>query len=187
MVCIVHDCHIEILLIFVSSCFLKFRIKPLLLVLLITEIGVLLLRSLFPVHPIAAAIQSIGVIRRDLEGDTSVGLGRIILPAVLLHGSFDFVLMFLSSLDSIHWYEHMPDDTEEAKEYEQELQDEQSNVWKGALNDWPSLLIGLIFVALGIVYFIVQTRAQRKRIAEMELGRRQGASLQISETEWSVV
>jgi RsiW-degrading membrane proteinase PrsW (M82 family) len=60
------------------------------------QISTLLARSFFPVHPLCAAIQSIGVCRRDLEGDKSYGLGRIILPAFLLHGSFDFVLMLAS-------------------------------------------------------------------------------------------
>merc|ERR1712232_115374 len=57
------------------------------------EISTLLARSLFPVHPLCAAIQSIGVCKRDLEGDRKIGLGRIIFPAILIHGSFDFVLM----------------------------------------------------------------------------------------------
>lgn len=57
------------------------------------EISTLLARSFFPVHPLCAAIQSIGVCKRDLEGDGRYGLGRIISPAVLLHGTFDLVLM----------------------------------------------------------------------------------------------
>ena len=60
------------------------------------QISTLLARSFFPVHPLCAAIQSIGVCRRDLEGDKRYGLGRIILPAFVLHGSFDFVLMLAS-------------------------------------------------------------------------------------------
>lgn len=72
-----------------------------------TEITVLLLRSITPVHPIAAAIQSIGIVRRDVEGGCcgsrnhgwsrqQVGLGQAILPAVIFHGIFDFILMMLA-------------------------------------------------------------------------------------------
>merc|ERR1712161_130689 len=57
------------------------------------EISTLVARSFFPVHPLCAAIQSIGVCKRDLEVTKKIGIGRIISPAVLLHGSFDFVLM----------------------------------------------------------------------------------------------
>lgn len=48
------------------------------------EVSTLLARSFFPVHPLCAAIQSIFVCRRDIEGDKKIGLGRIIFPAILL-------------------------------------------------------------------------------------------------------
>jgi PrsW family intramembrane metalloprotease len=60
------------------------------------ELGVLIERSCFPVHPILAAIQSVRVCERDLEGSRSMKLGRIILPAVLFHGTFDFFIVFIS-------------------------------------------------------------------------------------------
>jgi RsiW-degrading membrane proteinase PrsW (M82 family) len=63
---------------------------------LLLELGVLIERSCFPVHPILAAIQSIGVCERELEGSRSMKLGRIILPAVLFHGAFDFFIIFIS-------------------------------------------------------------------------------------------
>lgn len=57
------------------------------------EISVLVARMIFPLHPICAAIQSIGVVRRDVENDSKCRLGvGILLPAILLHGSFDWVL-----------------------------------------------------------------------------------------------
>lgn len=60
------------------------------------QLSILGIRCLFPIHPLAAAIQSIGVCRRDLEGDPTVGIGRILLPSILLHGTFDFSLLLLS-------------------------------------------------------------------------------------------
>jgi len=63
-----------------------------------SEVTVLIFRSLFPVHPLCAAIQSIGVCKQQLENDRSIQLGRIIIPAIVLHGSYDFIIMFLSFL-----------------------------------------------------------------------------------------
>lgn len=65
------------------------------------EIGTLYVRCLFPIHPMTAALQSIGVCRRDLEKDSSVGIGRILLPAWFLHGFFDFSLMAYANITQI--------------------------------------------------------------------------------------
>jgi len=62
-----------------------------------SEITTLVAKSLFPVHPIAAAIQSVNVCRRDLERDPSIGLGRIVLPSLLFHGTYDFALLMITS------------------------------------------------------------------------------------------
>lgn len=62
-----------------------------------SEITTLIVKSLFPVHPISAAIQSIYVCRRDLEKDPSVGLGRIVLPSIIFHGTYDFALLIVTS------------------------------------------------------------------------------------------
>jgi hypothetical protein len=60
-----------------------------------------MVRCLFPIHPLAAAIQSLGVCKRDLENDSSTQVGRILFPAWLLHGSFDFSLMAYSLIARI--------------------------------------------------------------------------------------
>ena len=65
------------------------------------ELSTLMIRCLFPIHPLAAALQSIGVVRRDLERDPSVGVGRIIFPAWLMHGTFDFALMAFSLVSQV--------------------------------------------------------------------------------------
>jgi len=59
------------------------------------EFMVLIFRMLFPIHPICAAIQSIGVVRRDIQNDSRFELGQILFPAVLLHGTFDWIVMFV--------------------------------------------------------------------------------------------
>ena len=62
------------------------------------EFAVLLARSAFPIHPLAAAIQSIQVCRQTLEKDEKIKIGRIVAPAVILHGTFDFSLMVVNFL-----------------------------------------------------------------------------------------
>jgi hypothetical protein len=57
----------------------------------------LFFRSIFPVHALSAAMQSINMIRKFVEFDDQnghrVGVGRIVLPAIILHGTFDAVLL----------------------------------------------------------------------------------------------
>ncbi len=64
-----------------------------------SEIFLLLARSLFPVHPIAAALQSIQVCRRELEKE-KLRLGRIILPGIIFHGFYDFMLVWIYYIGS---------------------------------------------------------------------------------------
>jgi hypothetical protein len=65
------------------------------------ELGVLIQRSFFPVHPILAAIQSVGVCERDVEMSKSKKLGRIILPAVIFHGMFDFLIALIDFIGKL--------------------------------------------------------------------------------------
>ena len=52
---------------------------------------------MFPVHPIAAAIQSVYVCQRDVEKDTTIGLGRIVLPSVAFRGTYELALYAITS------------------------------------------------------------------------------------------
>ena len=72
------------------------------------RIGTLLARSVVPVHPVAAALQSVRVCERDLEGGRGSssssspggGLVSVVTPGVVLHGLFDFALVWLEYLGS---------------------------------------------------------------------------------------
>jgi len=114
-----------------------------------SEFTVLILRSLFPVHPLSAAIQSIGVCRRDLEGDKSYGIGRSLFPAVLLHGSFDFALMIFQFIAD-------------------------ANAGNDAAGDdgvgWAlaSLCGSFGIVLLGFLYYAKQSHAQNARLAALD-------------------
>ena len=124
------------------------------------EVATLFARSMFPVHPLCAAIQSIGVCRRDLEKDKRFGLGRIIFPAILLHGTFDFVLMLAA-------YFQQRDAIKEGNEDGGE-EDAQNDDSEDIVSQLPSLIIGLMLVITGYNYYVVQSRAQNRRLIALD-------------------
>ena len=71
------------------------------------EFAILLFRSIFPVHALSAAMQSINMIRKFIEekhgGSKNMGVGRIIFPAILLHGTFDAILMCVNAYIEASW------------------------------------------------------------------------------------
>lgn len=112
---------------------------------LCTEIATLIVKSIFPVHPIAAAIQSVYVCRRDLEKDPTIGIGRIVLPSVVFHGTYDFTLLAIAS----SWQ----------KDYNYFYQVE--NVTAVAI---VSFCVSLFIVLLGGLYYMRISRAQYARL-----------------------
>mmetsp|Transcript_25334 Transcript_25334/g.43257 ORF Transcript_25334/g.43257 Transcript_25334/m.43257 type:complete len:393 (-) Transcript_25334:129-1307(-) len=112
-----------------------------------SEIATLIVKSLFPVHPIAAAIQSIYVCRRDLEKDPSVGLGRIVLPSMIFHGTYDFALMIITS----SW---------QRSHKEQYFYHGGNVTGLGIL----SFCVSLLIVLAGGVYYMVASKAQYARL-----------------------
>jgi len=127
---------------------------------LATEAGTLLVRSLFPIHPLAAAIQSIGVCRRDLEGNKSIGLGQIILPAVLLHGTFDFILMLIALIIGTRHADEYLDPNKDNTTIEETPADMKL--------EYISLGCGFVMVLLGTIYYVEQSRSQKKRLEDLE-------------------
>jgi len=115
-----------------------------------SEIIVLIFRSLFPVHPLCAAIQSIGLCKRQLESDQSMQLGRIVLPAILLHGSYDFVLMFLSFTAS--------------------FDEDDGNV--GFWGSIISLILSIIIIVIGWLYYLKERDAQNVRLDQIDAERK---------------
>ena len=125
------------------------------------EVSTLLARSLFPVHPLCAAIQSIGVCKRDIEGDKRFGLGRIIFPAVLLHGSFDFVLMVAA-----YWQKR--EDIIEGNDDDGTSPEDDETASEDLVAQLPALVAGLVFVITGYAYYVTQSRAQTRRLVAMD-------------------
>jgi len=128
---------------------------------ILNEFSTLAARSLFPIHPLCAAIQSISVVERDVVGDKSVGLGKILFPAILLHGSFDFVLMFISGLGFIN------------KTYSDDYDESESENEEAVL----SFSFGIVITLMGIIYYFRQFRAQRARLKNLDDLKQQGGSI----------
>jgi hypothetical protein len=114
----------------------------------LTEIGVLLVKSLFPIHPLCAAIQSIQVCKRDLEKDSSIGILRIVLASVAMHGTYDAALLFLSQ----SW----------RRTHKENYFYEGSNGKVGVA--LMSGIVSMIILTLGALYYMIRSNAQYKRL-----------------------
>ena len=106
----------------------------------VMEVSVLIARMIFPVHPICAAIQSIGIVRRDVERSPHSELGRALFPAIVLHGTFDFVLMLCDFLN-------------------------QNN---GAAGEFTAIALALLIVIAGVTYYFNESAKQRQRLEKSD-------------------
>lgn len=141
----------------------------------------LLARSALPVHSICAAIQSIGVVRRDVEQDTDYKIGWALLPAVMLHGMFDFALLALA------FFEYIYSDTPPA--YTAAPATTANGDWTGLIDDdqaaaaYPdpadtqetvaeamfSFSVAAAITMIGVVYYINASGKQRGRLQALEM------------------
>jgi RsiW-degrading membrane proteinase PrsW (M82 family) len=135
------------------------------------ELSTLIVRCMFPVHPLAAALQSIGVCRRDLERDPSTHVGHIIFPAWLLHGTFDFVLMAFAVVTQVLEAKNEDDDAGEdspAGEEEDGTEDEPVDPIEDLKSSAVLLSVVLLIPLLGLIYYFKEAWAQRKRLEELD-------------------
>jgi hypothetical protein len=117
------------------------------------EVWVLIVRTFFPVHALTAAIQSLGVCERDLESSRTTKLGMIIWPAILLHGGYDFIIMWI---DFLYDRSQGADDGNDALE---------SNAF------WELLLafgLSVLCMVMAFVYYLKRSRKQRERLMAMD-------------------
>jgi len=115
-------------------------------------------RSLLPIHPICAAIQSVGIVKRDVEGDPSARLGMAVLPAVLLHGTFDFVVLALAVIGALN--APTPADPYGEQKVPKEF--------SFTIQDARDLLISAVVAAAGVLYYLIEARKQRGRLSALE-------------------
>jgi RsiW-degrading membrane proteinase PrsW (M82 family) len=117
------------------------------------EVLVLLARSLFPIHPVAAALQSIRVCERDLENNPKIKLGRIVGLGLGFHGSYDFFLMFIDYIMSRNGnYVAGDDDVADTSNF----------------SDFYALIVSLFILFLGVCLFFSESRKQRARLIAMD-------------------
>eukprot|EP01038_Epipyxis_sp_PR26KG_P005663 gene5663-7819_t len=65
------------------------------------ELFVLFIRLLMPIHLICSVLQSVNM-SKVLLGQSTMNVFQILLPAILLHGTYDFVLFLSGSLEYIY-------------------------------------------------------------------------------------
>eukprot|EP00536_Pseudo-nitzschia_multiseries_P009860 jgi/Psemu1/306870/fgenesh1_kg.287_\ len=116
-----------------------------------SEIFILLARSLFPIHPIAAALQSIGVCKRDLENNQH-RLGKIILPGVVFHGLFDFMLTWIDYIGSRNG----------------NYVDEDDGIQTESGSDRISNTVSMLIIICGLLYYFHESKKQKKRLASLD-------------------
>jgi len=107
------------------------------------EMTVLIARSIFPVHPLCAAIQSIGVCKQRLEKKPSYKLGSIIMMPVFLHGLFDFTLMTGGVLVNVYGEESI-------------------------VVIFITFFVPLATVILGFMFYFIEADAQVNRLNELD-------------------
>lgn len=120
------------------------------------ELAILILRSLLPVHPVAAALQSIQVCKRDVES-TKLGLLKLILPGLIFHGLYDFCLLwvdFMANRKGSYTVSGNGDD---------DIVEEAANA-----SDWYSVFLGFFIVLGGYAYYRRQSQAQSMRLRRMD-------------------
>lgn len=123
------------------------------------EMTMLIFRSIFPVHALCAAMQSVGVIQKFLEepdsNSGSIGVGKIILPAVILHGSFDGVLMTVNSFIDFA------------------IEQAENQGGQGYIDyDYLNLIAGVVVIAVmiaGLLWYYIKNRLQKARLKICEV------------------
>jgi len=124
---------------------------------LTAELATLVMKSMFPIHAVCAAIQSIHVCRRDLEKDMSFGLGRIVLPSVIIHGTYDFLLLTISK----SW----------------QRSHKENYFYQGDDGSWTvtvmSFFASVAVLTMASLYYIIRSRAQYVRLQARVIGLQQ--------------
>jgi hypothetical protein len=129
------------------------------------ELAILLFRSIFPVHALSAAMQSVNMIRKFIEekhGATRrMGVGRIIFPALLLHGTFDAVLMCVNAYIEASWDTY----------YENGGKDEDEVPYNALLVNLSAAFGIIAVMAVSFGWYSYQNKQQMNRLAKIDINR----------------
>ena len=109
-------------------------------------------------------MHSINMIRKFVEGKNDnghrIGVGRIVLPAILLHGTFDAILMCINVYVETAWDFYL-----EMTNGQIDPDDPPYNVYAVNLVAWIS--ISVIMLA-GLIWYYRENRNQRQRLLVLE-------------------
>jgi Cys-rich protein (TIGR01571 family) len=75
--------------------------------LFVGEIFILVIRILMPIHLICAVLQAAQMSKRETGIDPNMPLFKVLLPGIILHGTFDFFLFLVSALQYIYKIENI--------------------------------------------------------------------------------
>jgi hypothetical protein len=125
---------------------------------------VLLFRSIFPVHALSAAMQSVNMVRKFVETDEvnghRIGVGRIVLPAVIMHGSFDAILLGINVFTEISWDNYLTRNDG--------VVDPENPPYNPVLVNGVAWFSIILIMLLGVVWYIRENRNQRLRLILLE-------------------
>ncbi|KAL7468756.1 hypothetical protein ACHAXS_008985 [Conticribra weissflogii] len=129
------------------------------------ELVILLFRSIFPVHALSAAMQSINMIKKFIEekhtSDKHVGVGKIVFPAILLHGTFDAILMSINTYIEAQWDRYYED-------YDEKDDDSYEVPYNSVLVNIIAW-VGIVGVMIGsFVWYHVKNHFQMMSLASIE-------------------
>lgn len=126
------------------------------------QIFLLMVRSILPVHPLSAAIQSVRLCEREVENkksEKSLSLWKVLRPGIYFHGLYNF---FLTWIDFMVHKNGTYIDGGGGGNGGNNL--EQSS----KLSDTISLLISLLIIFLGWVYYRKESRLQTLRLKRID-------------------
>lgn len=72
--------------------------------LFVGHLTVLVARVLMPIHVICSVLQAVNL-SKVLMGNSQMSLFRILLPAILLHGTFDFSLFLVGTVEFVYGFD----------------------------------------------------------------------------------
>jgi hypothetical protein len=119
---------------------------------------------------ITIAIQSIGVCKQKLENDKNLSLGRIIFPAIILHGSYDFSIMifnFVSTLSDSKNKENNDNNGDEQMGND----DIEANNSIQLIYSICAFVVSILWVTGGALYFWRESKRQKIRLEQLDSAR----------------
>ncbi len=109
--------------------------------------------------------------RRELEGQKEWTIGKCLLPAILVHGMFDFVL-FVTSFEYGLYYSssasQQDDQNKNAGVVSDDLMMNTVSIPVNPLYIFLNFILPLIIAASGLLYYWIESRSQKLRLKSLD-------------------